>query len=130
MNYYRAVIARKKKSFEQLMESRITVATQEYIQDPMYPNDPEKLIPSGNSVETEFDCRLIRSSKIAEDYKEGSTGFMPDAFKFILTLEPIQETATFDLHGVKFIVGKLEKLIFKDNVYGYRSPVSVYNQGY
>ena len=120
-----AVFNRKLKTFKSRMRSTILIESQEYIQNPMYPDDDSKKIPSGNTVETPFKIQMVSSSKSAEGYSEGSTGFMPDTYKWVLSLDSIPEGSYFYFHGDTYITGRSETLTYRDQIYGYRSPVDV-----
>lgn len=120
-----AIFNRKLKTFKSRMISTISATYLEMIQNPMYPDDPTKLIPASTSTTGSFKIQMVKSASGAEEYSEGSTGFMPDTYKWVLSLSAIPEGATFDFHGESYITGRVETLVYKDKVYGYRSSVGV-----
>ena len=107
------------------MISTINATYNTMIQNPMYPDDPTKLIPSSTPVTTPFKIQMVKSSKSPEGYSEGTTGFMPDTYKWVLSLNPIPEGAIFTFHGQTYVTDKVETLVYRDRIYGYRSPVDV-----
>lgn len=113
---------RKLTSFRARMQSTVDMSYTSLIDDPM---GTGLKIPGGDPTVSKIKLRLVRDSKVAENYKEGGAGFIPDTFKWILTLEKVQEGSSFSLHGNNYITGKPETLIYKDRIYGYRSPVDV-----
>lgn len=118
---------RKLATFKSRMRSTVNITYSLMTQNPMYPDDPTKQIPAGSPVTEEFKIQLVRSKSTKEEYSEGGAGFIPDTFKWILSLKPIPENSVFDFHGVPYFVGKLEHLVYRDKIYGYRSPVGVKN---
>jgi hypothetical protein len=120
-----AIYQRKVTTFRSRMQSQVLISYSAMVQDPMFLNDPTKLIDSGSTVTKKHWIRLVRTRRPEEDYTEGGAGFIPETFKWILTLDSLPENSSFDLHGLTYTVGKSEPLIYQDKVYGYRSSVSV-----
>lgn len=120
-----AAYQRKLSTFKRMMQSTAEVTYTALVQDPMYPTDPTRLIPGDTPVVENFKLRLIRSRSVDENYTEGGAGFVPETFKWVLSLNPIPEGANFTLHGANYETGKPETLFFQDKIYGYRSPVNV-----
>lgn len=108
------------------METEISYSYQEMVQNPMYPDDPTKTIPTGTLIENiKENVRFIQDSRTTEGYGGSPSSYSPNTFKFILTTNPIPEGSTFSQFGLNWVVGKLEKpTAFGDN-YGYRSPIQV-----
>ena len=107
-----------------MMQSSPVVTYNTLIQDPMYPTDPTRLIPGPTPATETFKLRLIRTRSVDENYIEGGAGFIPETFKWVLSLSAIPEGANFTLHGDNYETGKPETLYFQDRIYGYRSPVN------
>ena len=120
-----AAYQRKLKTFRAMMQSSPAVTYNTMIQDPMYPTDPTRLIPGDTPVTEKFTLRLIRTRSVDENYTEGGAGFIPETFKWVLSLSAIPEGANFTLHGANYETGRPETLYFQDRIYGYRSPVNV-----
>lgn len=122
-----AAFQRKLTTFKGMMQSKVNVYFTAMIQDPMFPSDPTKLIPGGSETSSSEFIRLIRSRTVAEDYTSNDSGFLPETFKWILSLNKLQEDSHFSLHGAEYYTGKSETLFFQNRIYGYRSPVRVGN---
>lgn len=120
-----AAFQRKLSTFRRMMQSTVPVSYTAMIQDPMYPTDPTRLIPGDTPVIENFKIRLIRARSSDENYIDGGAGFIPETFKWVLSLSPIPEGANFTLHGANYETGQPETLFFQDKIYGYRSPVNV-----
>ena len=120
-----AAYQRKLTTFRKMMQSEPEVTYNTLIQDPMYPTDPTRKIPDDTPVVGKFKLRLIRTRSVDESYIEGGAGFIPETFKWVLSLNEIPEGANFTLHGANYETGKPETLFFQNKIYGYRSPVNV-----
>lgn len=125
MIYNRAAFLVKKKAFEGMLDTYITVTSQGYEQNPMYPDDPDQTIPTGSEVETEYKVRFIISASSPEGYKESNAGFMPESYRFILSKSQIQEGSFFSAFDLNWKVGKEQKPVAFGKRYGYRYPIQV-----
>ena len=110
-----------------MMQSEVEASSRILEDNPMHPGDVTKRVATGEIIKSFYKVRLIRSTSSAEDYSLSPTGFMPDTYKFLLTLKPIPENSSFELKGLLYRAGKVEPLMFHDRIYGYRSPLSVKN---
>jgi hypothetical protein len=121
----RASVIVKQREFKKLLVSSITVKSKEMQQNPMYPNDPTKQIPTGNDIETIIKARFIISRSSPEGYNESDAGFMPQSYRFLLSTVKMQEDSIIEYFGVKWKVGKAQDLMIFDDKYGFRTPIQV-----
>lgn len=108
-----------------MMETFITVTSRELEQNEMYPDDPSKKLPTGDTVETELHVRFIIDANKTESYTSSNAGFKPDSFRFILCKEPIQEDSLFNEYGLNWKTGKVQAMTAFGKIYGYRVPIQI-----
>jgi hypothetical protein len=107
------------------METDVTFSYQELEQNPMYPGDATKKIPTGNILELKTKVRFIQSRTTTEGYKDSPSGYAPNTFKFLLSTKSIPEDSTFTQFGFNWTVGKEEHPTAFGKSYGFRVPIQV-----
>lgn len=125
MTHNRASFIVKQKAFNNLMETWIKIISMEVEQNPMYPDDPSKVLPTGDDVEIDLHVRFIISASSTEGYTESNAGFMPESFRFLLSKKQIQEDSYFTHYGLNWKTGKVQTMTAFGKVYGYRIPIQI-----